>query len=694
MTVDGAGDVFIGDFYGRVVEVPVGGGAATATYPTANGLAMNSITGIAVDGAGDLFVADYVNNRVLKLPAGGGAAIAIAPTVNGAAFENPHGVAVDGAGNLFVADLGHNRVIKLPAGSGAATTIDPGVSGIGLENPTDVSVDGAGDLFISDAVNHRVVEVPADGSAATSIDETLYDRGLGEVFGVAVDGGGDLFILQGTLEGGNNVVEELQRSKPPTLNFPTLTADGSTDTTDGVHVVKIMNIGNEPLTLTTIGYPVDFPEVGGDSNACIVSAALSAGAECDVSVEFSPAHSGALNEGVALTDNALNLTGAKQSIPAVGTGEALAAMASPAPGNVLPGPVVTFTWTAVSAATRYFLSGGSTGVGSSNLYISGKVTVTSMAAGGLATIGQTVSVRLTTYFGTVQIYTDYTYSAATLAALTSPMPGSALAGPSVTFTWKAGASASGYSMWFGSTGVGSYNLRATAETSANSVSVTGLPTNGETIYVRLYTYFNSVLTHVDYVYMATSPTVLAFPAPRSVLPGASATFSWPAHAGATGYSMRFGSTGVGSYNLKSTAEIMATSTTVTGLPTNGATIYVRLYTYFNSVLAYNDYTFTAAAPLGLTSQPQVGISSNSPIAFAPAAATIASAAQGGTRGISNAVFTWVKGMAAIEYQLWPGLNGPGQSSHYASSWLTTASTKVTRSGLVNALASRKLSLRG
>jgi large repetitive protein len=594
VTVDGAGDLFIGDFYGRVMEVPTGGGTATAIFPTANGIAMGYPSGLAADGAGDLFIADYMNNRVLEIPAGGGAAIAIDPTVNGVPLENPHGVAVDGAGDLFIADLANSRVIEVPAGGGTAAAIDPAVNGVRLASPTDIAVDGAGDLFISDGMNHRMVEVAAGGGAATSIDETLYDEGLGEVYGVTVDGGGDLFIVEGGLEGGHNIVEELQRSTPPALAFPTLTAVGSTDTTDGVQTVEVMNIGNEPLALTALGYPIDFPEVGGDANACTGSANLNAGQECDVSVEFSASNSGALSEGVVLTDNALNATGAQQSISAAATGEALAALTSPTPGNVLPGPTVTFTWTGSAAARYYWLSVGSTGVGSNNLFMTGRVPTTSCTAGGLPTNGQTVYVRLTTYFGTVQLYTDYTYTAATLGALTSPAAGSALAGPGVTFTWNVGTSATGYSMWFGSTGVGSYNLKYTAETTANSATVSGLPTNGETIYVRLCTYFNSVVGCNDYIYTAAppgSPATMITPTAGSTLGASKVSFSWTAGAGATQYDLWLGLSGPGSSSLYASGWQTTTSATVASLPAKGATVYARLYSLVYGVTQYIDYTY-------------------------------------------------------------------------------------------------------
>jgi hypothetical protein len=39
---------------------------------------------------------------------------------------------------------------------------------------------------------------------------------------------------------------------------------------------------------------------------------------------------------------------------------------------------------------------------------------------------------------------------------------------------------------------------------------------------------------------------------------------------------------------------------VNGLPTNGETIYARLYTIVNGVTYYNDYTYTAASLAKLT----------------------------------------------------------------------------------------------
>ncbi len=66
-------------------------------------------------------------------------------------------------------------------------------------------------------------------------------------------------------------------------------------------------------------------------------------------------------------------------------------------------------------------------------------------------------------------------------------PGSTLAGPSVTFSWTTAAGATGYYLWLGSTGVGTHNLYSSGLQAGNSVTPPALPTNGESIYARLFT---------------------------------------------------------------------------------------------------------------------------------------------------------------------------------------------------------------
>jgi hypothetical protein len=80
---------------------------------------------------------------------------------------------------------------------------------------------------------------------------------------------------------------------------------------------------------------------------------------------------------------------------------------------------------------------------------------------------------------------------------------------------------------------------------------------------------------------ANTPATLTSPTPGSTLPATGATFKWTTETGATGYILSVGTTGVGSYNVYYSGSVTATSATVSSLPANGETIYVRLTTNYS-----------------------------------------------------------------------------------------------------------------
>jgi len=275
-----------------------------------------------------------------------------------------------------------------------------------------------------------------------------------------------------------------------------------------------------------------------------------------------------------------------------------AVLTSPAPSTVLAGPSVTFTWSTATGATDYGFRLGTT-VGSNNLYGSGPISATSVTLNNLPTNGETIYARLTTFFGSVQVYTDYTFTAASAAALTSPTPSTVLAGPKVTFAWSAAAGATDYGFRLGTT-EGGNNLWGTGPITGTSTTPANLPTNGETIYARLTTYYGAIQVYTDYTFTAASAAALTSPTPGTVLVGPGVTFSWTTAPGATDYGFRLGTT-EGSNNLYGSGPITATSVTPPILPTNGETIYARLTTYYGAIQVYTDYTFTAATQAALTS---------------------------------------------------------------------------------------------
>ena len=181
------------------------------------------------------------------------------------------------------------------------------------------------------------------------------------------------------------------------------------------------------------------------------------------------------------------------------------------------------------------------------------------------------------------------------AALTTPAPGSTLAGSSVTFSWTPGSGATAYTLYLGTTGVGSSNVYNSGQMTATSASVTGIPTNGATLYAQLGAEVKGAWQYYNYTYTEEAPAALTTPAPGSTLAGSSVTFSWTPDSGATAYTLYLGTTGAGSSNVYNSGQTTATSASVTGIPTNGATLYAQLGAEVNGAWQYYNYTYIEAA---------------------------------------------------------------------------------------------------
>jgi hypothetical protein len=133
---------------------------------------------------------------------------------------------------------------------------------------------------------------------------------------------------------------------------------------------------------------------------------------------------------------------------------------------------------------------------------------------------------------------------------------------------------------------------------ATTETVSGLPNNGQTFYVRLYYLLNGTWDYTDYTYVAYgSPTaaVLTTPAPNTLTPlsGTSVAFTWAPGNVATHFEFYVGTTGAGSSNLYNSGNVTVTTETVSGLPTNGSTVYVRLYYLIDGAWQHTDYTYVA-----------------------------------------------------------------------------------------------------
>ena len=110
------------------------------------------------------------------------------------------------------------------------------------------------------------------------------------------------------------------------------------------------------------------------------------------------------------------------------------------------------------------------------------------------------------------------------AYMLSPLSGTTLSGATATFSWRAGLGATQYSLALGTTPGGSdvYNQSQGTNT---SVTVNGIPTAGQPLYVRLSSLIGGSWQYRDYTYTEFSATFAIAASPTTVTgaPGASPT---------------------------------------------------------------------------------------------------------------------------------------------------------------------------
>lgn len=151
VAVDGDGNVYVADTSNQTIRkiTPAGmvstlagmSGAGGSADGTGGNARFADPWGVAVDGAGNVYVADFYNCTIRKITAAG-VVSTLAGTVgtsgntdgmgSAARFNYPEGLAADVAGNVFVSDT-HNHSIRKITPDGTVTTL----AGTGTPGSTD-----------------------------------------------------------------------------------------------------------------------------------------------------------------------------------------------------------------------------------------------------------------------------------------------------------------------------------------------------------------------------------------------------------------------------------------------------------------------------------------------------------------------------------------------------------------------------
>ena len=123
--------------------------------------------------------------------------------------------------------------------------------------------------------------------------------------------------------------------------------------------------------------------------------------------------------------------------------------------------------------------------------------------------------------------------------------------------------------------------RAASAVQHSRTQSTGLPSDGSLIYATWWYYAGGQWQYIEYSYTAFGSSsekgTITSPAPGSTFTGSSVTFTWTAGSGATAYWLDVGSTPGGSRYYQSGNLGNVLTNTVNGLPTNGSTVYVTLW---------------------------------------------------------------------------------------------------------------------
>jgi hypothetical protein len=253
-------------------------------------------------------------------------------------------------------------------------------------------------------------------------------------------------------------------------------------------------------------------------------------------------------------------------------------------------------------------------------------TSTSATVPNLPTNGSNLYVRMWSFVGTASStlsvgwhFVDYVYTAAgsgagcgtpAAATMTSPTPGTTLPGASVVFNWNLGSCVTSVTISVGSS-VGASDIFQSVQGLSTTASVNTLPTNGQTVYVRLTSAFSGTVTQsVDYTYtaatvasggcgsVATAATMIA-PTPGSTLTANPVTFTWTTGCNVAQYYLYVGTT-AGANDLYGQSQGTSTTGMVTIQAASGTHLFVRLWSFLNTAASdltigwhFNDYQYVA-----------------------------------------------------------------------------------------------------
>jgi hypothetical protein len=341
-----------------------------------------------------------------------------------------------------------------------------------------------------------------------------------------------------------------------------------------------------------------------------------------------------------------------------------AAMLTPADGSTFNSSTVTFTWSSGTGAVAYWLYVGNS-PGAQDIYSASQGTSLSGTVSGIPTDGRTIYVTLWSFICGSWQSNAYTYHAAnigcTKAVMLSPANGSTFSSSTVTFTWSSGTGAVAYWLYVGNS-PGAQDIYSAGQGTSLFGTVSGIPTDGRTIYATLWSFICGSWQSNAYTYHAANigctKAVMLSPANGSTFNSSTVTFTWSSGTGAVAYWLYVGSS-PGAQDIYSAGQGTSLSGTVSGIPTDGRTIYVTLWSFICGSWQGNAYTYQAFSG---------GCTGTKAVMLSPA--------NGSTFTSTTVAFTWSTGSNVAAYWLYIG-NSPGAQDLYSAGQGTNTSLTLT-----------------
>jgi hypothetical protein len=294
----------------------VTGETSSKDFPTTPGAFQSGYGG----GGSDAFITE-VNEQ--------GSKIVYSTFLGGSDFDGANGIAVESSGAAVV--VGGTASTNFPMANaayssyaantdafltrlvadGCGITLSTYLGGHSTDIATGVALDASGDAFLTGRTSSNDFPIPT-GS-------TPYQAATG--------GGFDAFVAR------------LNSFAAPAVCFSANTLTFSSQpvsSTSATQTLTLTNGGDASLDITSIAASGDF----GETDTC--GSSLAVGANCTVSVTFSPTSSGPRTGNLTLTDNA---GGSPQSIALTGTGTDFGMSVSPPAATVSSGGSATYTLT-------------------------------------------------------------------------------------------------------------------------------------------------------------------------------------------------------------------------------------------------------------------------------------------------------------------------------------------------------------